>query len=438
MNMKAFEQYKLPAFLIEALEKQKLNSPTDIQERLIPAVINGKDVIGQSQTGSGKTLAFLLPIIARIEPDVKEVQAVITAPTRELVEQINKVLKGLLADQPEDRVITSQRVVGGSDRKRDIEKLQNTPHIIVASPGRLRDMVKTQSVDIHRVKMLVIDEADQMLDMGFIEEIDPVAALMPDTLQMMVFSATIPESLQPFLKKYMTNPKHVHIDPKSAAPREINHYFLPLKHKDRTEETVRIASSIQPYLAIVFANKKEEADEVHAAFLEKGLNADLLHGGLSPRERKQVMRRVHSLEVQYLIATDLAARGVDIPGITHIINHTLPTDLEYYVHRIGRSGRAGLSGEAYTLIEKDELASLQKLEKKGIKCELVELRKGEFVKTVDRKSFRAASQKQEQKAVPKKPKPKNVKPGYKKKAQQELSHQQSREKRLNKRKDKRS
>ncbi|MDQ0299729.1 ATP-dependent RNA helicase CshB [Salibacterium salarium] len=425
--MKAFQRFDLPPFLIEALQNQKINKPTEIQERLIPAILNGRDVIGQSNTGSGKTLAFLLPIVARVDSNKNHVQAVITAPTRELASQIYNELQKLL-EVGDGQQVTAKSVTGGTDRQRSIEKLSNQPQIIVATSGRLKDMVENQIIDVHLVEMFVVDEADQMLDMGFIEDIDPVAALMPDSLQMMVFSATVPEQLQPFLRKYMKQPRHVHVAPEEATPAKIQHHFIPLKHRDRTEVTVELAQRLHPYFAILFTSTKQEADELMAAMIDAGLNADVLHGDIPPRQRKQVMRNVDKLDIQYLVATDLAARGVDIKGVSHIINHSLPKELGYYVHRTGRTGRAGESGETYTFVETDEYTKVKTLQDQGVSPIFADLKNNEIV-PIENPITKKEKKKQGNRNDPviKAPKPKQVKPGYKKKAKQEAYHKQKKQ-----------
>ncbi|SFE29368.1 DEAD/DEAH box helicase [Alteribacillus iranensis] len=419
--MSGFTRFNLSPFLIKSLQTQNIAKPMEIQERLIPAILNGKDVIGQSQTGSGKTLAYLLPILTKIDPEKNYIQAIITAPTRELAEQIYQESQKLLGgeDTPSIRV---KRVTGGIERSRTVTGAFS-PHVIVATPGRLKDVAQSQMLDVHQAKMLVVDEADQMLDMGFIEDIDPIAALMPDDLQMLVFSATIPESLQPFLQKYMNAPKHAHVKPREATPASITHHFIPLKHRDRTEVTVQLSGMIRPYLAIIFTSTKEDADLVFDEMIKAGFQAEVLHGGLPPRQRKQVMRRLRSLEVQYLVATDLAARGMDIEGVSHVINHSLPSELEYYIHRVGRSARAGETGEAFTFVEKDEYPVVRKLKDKGIPLTFSELKK-DGLSAADipwrNRSWQKGSEFSPQ--IPKRPK--KIKPGYKKKAKRMMEQEQ--------------
>ncbi|MBU9722478.1 MULTISPECIES: DEAD/DEAH box helicase [Bacillaceae] len=428
-----FERFQLQSFLIEALKEQGIELPTEIQERLIPAIKNGIDVIGQSQTGTGKTLAFLLPIVDRIDTTKKETQAVITAPTRELASQLFDVLKKLIKFNEE---LHSQLVVGGTDRQRMMDKLKHQPHIIVGTPGRVADMIENQAVDVRHVEMFVVDEADQMLDMGFIEDVDRAASRMDEDLQMMVFSATIPEKLKPFLRKYMKNPRQVEVQPKDVSPRKIEHWLVPDRDRDKKEIVVKIAKSLNPFLAVVFTNTKEAADEVFEAFLNAGLKADLLHGGISPRQRKKVMKRLQDAEVQYLVASDLVARGIDVKGISHIINYELPQELEYYIHRVGRTARAGWDGIAVTIYGREDQDSITKLEKQGITFINRELKGDEWV-TIEKRvrpTTKHNASTGPTKAISKKAQ--KVKPGYKKKARYKREKEEKRQRRIESRRKK--
>lgn len=438
-----FERFHLQPFIIEALNDQRFFKPTEIQERLIPAIINGNDVIGQSQTGSGKTLAFLLPMIQKIDASKPEVQAVITAPTRELAGQIYEELEKIIRFTPEEREITAKLLVGGTDRLRTIERLKTQPHIVVGTPGRIFDLINEQALKVYTAPTLVVDEADQMLDMGFIEDVDKIAARMGEELQMLVFSATIPEKLQPFLKKYMNNPRHVQVDPKQVTAEKIDHFLLPVRHRDRIKLLMSAAKHYNPYFSIIFTNTKEQADEVYAAMVSERLNVGILHGGLNPRQRKQVMKDVNAAKVQYLVATDLAARGIDIKGVTHIINFGLPKDLDWYVHRVGRSARAGESGIALTLIEDDDQQAIEKLMSKKITFTFVDLKNGNWVeienkikrrvrKTPDIQIQKRTGSTQPATGGKAKAKPKSVKPGYKKKAKYLADKAEQRQRRIKK------
>ncbi|UOE95693.1 DEAD/DEAH box helicase [Alkalihalobacillus sp. LMS39] len=432
-----FTRFEIKDFIIKSIQEQGFTMPTEIQERLIPAIRGGKDVIGQSQTGSGKTLAFLIPIIDRIDESKDEVQAVITAPTRELASQIYDELQ-LLLKYDEDRIAT-RLLVGGTDRLRTIDRLKSVPHIVVGTPGRINDMVDEQALQLHTATMLVVDEADQMLDMGFISDVDKTASRMAEQLQMLVFSATIPEKLQPFLKKYMNQPRHVHVKPKNATAPTIEHRLIPLRHRDKIELTVQIATLVNPYLALLFTNTKEQADELTGAMASAGLNVEAIHGGLLPRQRKQVMKQVKDGKIQYVVATDLAARGLDIKGVSHVINFAIPKDLDFYVHRVGRTARAGEDGIAITIYDEQDHASIEKLMKRGIDFSFSDVKKGEWVELEKprlgslTRTKKTTSSSQAGHGVAR-AKPKKVKPGYKKKARWEQEKVARRERRLNRKK----
>lgn len=433
MESTKFERFSLKPFIIEALKKElKFSEPTEIQERVIPSILNGESVIGQSQTGTGKTHAYLLPLLNKIDTEKKEVQLVITAPTRELAIQIYNEVNKVIPFSNEE--ITSKCFIGGTDKQRTIEKLRNQPQIVVGTPGRIKDLVQENALIINKVKALVVDEADLMLDMGFIKEVDMVAGQMPENLQILVFSATIPEKLKPFLKKYLANPRFTHVAPKQATAAKIEHVLVPTRHRDKMKLVHDILVSFNPFVAIVFTNTKKKADEVADYLLEKGLKVGRIHGDLSPRDRKKMMKQINDLEFQYVVATDLAARGIDIKGVSHIINYEIPTtELDFYIHRVGRTARAGSSGIAVTLFETSDEDALNKLEKLGVEFVNKDLVGGEWKDLEDRK--RRQNRKRvtdDADALAKSivQKPKKVKPGYKKKMGREMEQIKKRKRRL--------
>ncbi|PLR85923.1 DEAD/DEAH box helicase [Bacillus canaveralius] len=437
MTETKFLQYKLKPFLIEAVADLGFQEPTEIQRRLIPIVLKGESAIGQSQTGTGKTHAYVLPILNKIDPAKQEVQAVITAPTRELANQIYQEILKVTKHCDDDKMISARCFIGGTDKQRTIDKLKTQPHIVVGTPGRINDLVKAQALVVYTASTLVIDEADLMLDMGFIEDVDQVAARMPEKLQMLVFSATIPEKLKPLLKKYMENPAYIHIEPKQIAAENIAHYVIPARHRSKIEIAFQSLQLFNPYLAIVFTNTKKMADKVADGLLEKGLKVGRIHGDLSPRERKKVMKQVNDLEFQYIVATDLAARGIDIEGVSHVINIELPSDLDFYVHRVGRTARAGASGVALTIYEDSDEDALNRLEKLGIQFKNVDIQKGEMVETGDRNKRKKRQKQVDDLDVQAKSmvrKPNKVKPGYKKKMQAEVTKIKKRQKRVQRKK----
>lgn len=437
MTDSKFKTYQFKDFLINALDAAGFTQPTEIQEKMIPVVLRGESAIGQSQTGTGKTLAYVLPILQKIDPAKQEVQAVITAPTRELANQIYHQILKMTEHTADGEAIMTRCYIGGTDKQRTIEKLKVQPHIVVGTPSRINDLVQEQALLVHTSKMLVVDEADLMLDMGFIVDVDKVAAKMPEKLEMFVFSATIPEKLKPFLKKYMENPKYIHIEPKQVSAANLTHVLLPSRHRNKVNLTYEALRLYNPYLAIVFTNTKKKADEVADALMAKGLKVGRIHGDLSPRERKKMMKQIQDLEFQYIIATDLAARGIDIEGVSHIINYELPTDLDFYIHRVGRTARAGTSGTALTIYETSDEDALNRLEKMGIEFTYVDIQKDEWVPLEDRNRRKKREKQVDQidvKARSMVQKPKKVKPGYRKKMQSEVDKIKKREKRLQRKK----
>lgn len=435
MSESKFKIYNFKPFILEAIEKRGFHEPTEIQERLIPVVLKGESAIGQSQTGTGKTHSYILPIIQQIDPKEQAVQAVITAPTRELANQIYQEILKITELSTTDEEIMSRCYIGGTDKQRTIEKLKTQPQIVVGTPGRINDLIKEQALFVHKARTLVVDEADLMLDMGFIEDIDQIASHMQEELQMLVFSATIPEKLKPFLKKYMENPKYIHIEPKQLTAEKIKHYLLPSRHRNKKELVFEVLSSINPYLAIVFTNTKKMADEVADSLIQKGMKVGRIHGNLSPRERKKIMKQIRDLEFQFIVATDLAARGIDIEGVSHVINYELPTDLDFYVHRVGRTARAGVSGIALTIYETSDEDALNRLENLGVTFTNVDIQGGEIVEIGDRNRRKKRQRQQNEVDIQAKrviKKPSKVKPGYKKKMQSEIDKFKKRQNRLKK------
>ena len=400
----------------------------------MPLALKGKDIIGQSQTGSGKTHAFLIPIFEQLDEDLQQVQAVITTPTRELAEQIYLVATQLASFC--DKPIKIARYVGGTDKQKTIEKLGTQPQIVIGTPGRIKDLAINERVLlVHTAKMFVVDEADMTLETGFLTDIDQIAGTMGRGLQMMVFSATIPQALKPFLKKYMTAPTHIHIQPRQQTAVKIEHILYPTKHRSRVNIVANILKVLNPYLAIIFVNTKQNATTVSNALMSQGFRVGQIHGDLTPRQRRQMMQRIRNLEFQYIVATDIAARGIDIEGISHVINYELPQDLEFYIHRVGRTARGNYDGMAITLYDSAEEELLLQLEERGINFNYREIKNGELVPV----NARNARQKREKKeneidkiAKAKVRKPKKVTPGYKKKMKFEMEKVKRQERRKRK------
>ena len=428
--MKLFEQYQFQPFVKETIQELNFKSPTNIQKSVIPLVYKYIDVIGISQTGTGKTHAFLIPIMDMIDVEKDCVQAVITAPTRELASQIYEHAKLFVKHNPDLKV---SLIIGGSDKQKAINKLSTQPHIVIGTPGRIKDLsLDEQALRITTADIFVVDEADMTLEFGYLEDIDAVLSKMKDNLQMMVFSATIPQMLRPFLQKYMKAPKIIEIDEHLSTSRNISHYLVPTKHRQRYEVLKEVMSIIDPYICLIFCNKRNEVEDIAHRLREDGYKVVEIHGNLEPRERRQMMRRIKNMEYQYIVATDIAARGIDIDGASHIINMEFPTELDFYIHRSGRCGRGKYTGECYSMYDTSNQSIVEALEKKGIHFEVKELKGNQFVESKEREKRKSRQKHQtelEQKISSIVRKPTKVKPGYKKKRKRVIEKMVKQEKR---------
>lgn len=426
-----FKDYHFKAFIEQALEQENFDQPTEVQEEVIPLLRDGESLVVQSQTGSGKTLAFLLPLFEKLE-NKAETQAVIIAPSRELAGQLYEVAQKINQQRPSPFLI--ERAFGGTDTDRQAERLEGqTPALVIGTPGRLLDLVKQQLLNVHRVRMLIIDEADMTLDMGFLDVVDQFASRMPEDLQMAVFSATIPDAIQPFLEKYLNRPQWLLLDEKHVLPKNIKNALLLVKSQSKLAVLEEVLTLGEPYLALIFANTIKKVEELHHELKNRGLNVCCLHGDLPSRKRRQIIRRINNLDFQYVVATDLAARGIDIEGVSHVVNYEIPEDLSFLIHRLGRTGRLGRQGFALTLLTPNEESKLQYLEEKGLHFEAMSLENGRMVPTEH--SFHLEVEKNvdhQIRGMVKRAQKKPVKPGYKKKLSRHIKqykHQKSKEKR---------
>ena len=432
----SFKDFNFKPYIQRALDELKFVDPTDVQAKLIPVVRSGRDLVGESKTGSGKTHTFLLPIFEKLDESSDDVQVVITAPSRELGTQIYQATKQIAEhSEQEIRVVN---YVGGTDKLRQIEKLKvSQPHIVIGTPGRIYDLVKSGDLAIHKAHTFVVDEADMTLDMGFLDTVDKIAGSLPKDVQILVFSATIPQKLQPFLKKYLTNPVMEKIKTATVIADTIDNWLLSTKGRDKNAQILELSKLMQPYLAMIFVNTKERADELHSYLSSNGLKVAKIHGGIAPRGRKRIMNQVKNLEFEYIVATDLAARGIDIEGVSHVINDAIPQDLSFFVHRVGRTGRNGLSGTAITLYQPSDDSDIRELEKLGINFIPKVIKNGEFQDTYDR-DRRNNREKSYQKLDTEmiglvKKKKKKIKPGYKKKIQWKVDEKRRKERRASNR-----
>ncbi|MGG4489429.1 DEAD/DEAH box helicase [Metabacillus idriensis] len=352
--------------LTKALKHQGISSPTQIQEKAIPAVLEGADIIAKAQTGTGKTLAFVLPILEKIDTEHKAVQALIVTPTRELAIQITAEIKKITDRLNETGVLA---IYGGQDVERQIKKLGRGIHIAVGTPGRILDHIRRETINLSEVSTLVLDEADQMLHAGFQKDIEEIIAQTFDSRQTLLFSATITNKVRDLSKQYMTNPKDITVQEKQVTVEKITQLVVETNDRAKQAALFRFLDEQRPFLAIIFCRTKIRAGRLFDAMKARKYEAEELHGDLSQAKREKVMKLFREAKIQYLIATDVAARGLDVEGVTHVYNYDMPLDAETYIHRIGRTGRAGDEGVAVTFAAPKDMDDLHTIEK-GIKLKL--------------------------------------------------------------------
>ena len=337
-----------------------------VQQQVIPKMLKKEDVIVSAPTGTGKSHAFIFPLCAQLNPSSGTVQATLIAPTALLAEQLYEMVTTLVdAAQLKLRVLL---FTGGKDKQRELKKCASAqPHIAIGTPGRLHDLaLKENALKLHTTRHLVIDEADMTLDAGFLPTVDALARIMPQGLHMAVFSATIPQALEPFLKKYMNQPKRYDLTHEVLKQLNITHQFIYADPNRKVERVMHFLKDFNPYLAMLFVSHKKDAQILFQTLTQAGYDCTILSGESSTRERKQLRRDLESLRVQYVIATDVAARGFDVAHVSHILNYDLPHNMTFYLHRIGRTGRMGQHGEAITFYSESDLPLLRKLTPYGI------------------------------------------------------------------------
>jgi len=344
---------------MKAIEKMGFEEATPIQTETIPLALAGNDVIGQAQTGTGKTAAFGIPMIEKINAKQRKVQGLVVAPTRELAiqvaEEINRIAKFL--------GIRALAIYGGQQMDRQIRALKDGPQIVVATPGRLLDHMRRRTIRIDHVQTAVLDEADEMLNMGFIDDIRDILKGIPEERQTLLFSATMPKEIRNIATTLMKEPKEVKIKAKEMTVENIDQYFIEIPEKYKFDTLNNHLDIHSPELAIVFARTKKRVDEITEGLQARGYRAEGIHGDLTQGKRMSVLSKFKHGRVDVLVATDVAARGLDISGVTHVYNFDIPQDPESYVHRIGRTGRAGKTGEAISFVTPREMAHLHLIEK---------------------------------------------------------------------------
>lgn len=356
--MITFEELKIDPLILKALSNMGFEETTPVQKETIPLALMGRDLIGRAQTGTGKTAAYGIPLVECCDPNSEHIQGVVITPTRELAIQVAEELNRI----GQYKRIRSLPVYGGQDIDRQIKALKNRPPIIVGTPGRLMDHMRRKTIRLQQTKMVVLDEADEMLNMGFREDIEVILQQIPEERQSLLFSATIPVHIKTLAEQFMKNPEMVHIKPQEVTLSHIEQHYIETPETQKLDVLCRLLDIQNPGLAIVFGRTKRRVDEIAEALNKRGYSAEGIHGDLTQSRRETIMRRFKAGMTDLLIATDVAARGLDITGVTHIYNFDIPQDPESYVHRIGRTGRAGETGVAITLVTPREIGHLKYIE----------------------------------------------------------------------------
>jgi ATP-dependent RNA helicase DeaD len=356
---KTFAELGLSEKTLQALRDVGYESPSPIQEQAIPSVLEGRDVIGQAQTGTGKTAAFGLPIAEYVDPEVREVQALVLTPTRELCIQVTQALRTYGAHSGLDVVA----VFGGAPIRTQQAQLRAGGHVVVGTVGRVLDLISRHSLVLHDCRFVVLDEADEMLDLGFLEDVERILSLTPSGRQTALFSATMPPPIRELADKYLYDPVLIQVEASTLTIDTVAQFQLPVETRGKPDKLVEVLRAERPDQAIVFVRTKIRCDQLFKILRDRGMNVRALHGDMTQGARDGVMLAFKSGRVPILVATDVAARGLDISTVTHVINYDVPTSPDTYVHRIGRTGRVGRSGRAITFVEDRQKREMEAIER---------------------------------------------------------------------------
>lgn len=397
---------------LEFIELNRFKELTSVQNEVLQYTKANKDVVAIAKTGTGKTHAYLIPIAEMINPKSNKTQVLISLPTRELAYQVYQnalLLNDIYGD------LRISLVSGGTDKKRSKLSLEKPPHIIIGTPGRIKDLFENNQIRVDTIQMFIVDEADMTLEYGFLEDLDVVFSRMVKHVETLCFSATFPQSLNLFVKKYLANPKIIYVEDKKRDPK-ITHILINSKHRTYDETLGLLLPQIHPYMCLIFANSKKEADETYKYLQDKEYKVLLLHGGLESRERKQALKALQSKRYTYVVCSDVASRGIDIDAVTHVISLGFPSELEFYTHRAGRTGRNTKDGTVYAIYNESDSNAIATLKKQGIKFKEQAI-KGNGLKDVVKKKRVNKRDEELEKEIAKTlyRKKEKVKPNYKKK-----------------------
>jgi ATP-dependent RNA helicase DeaD len=352
---------------LKALEKKGFVNPSPIQEKVIPILLAGdKDVIGQAQTGTGKTAAFSIPLIEKLQENAPHLQALVLTPTRELALQVCTEIVSLKGNENRLRV---DAFYGGQSINEQINKLRRGVDIAVGTPGRILDLIERKFLKLQHVSYVVLDEADEMLNMGFLEDVENILEEVQGNKQMLLFSATMPDRIKQIANRFMKTPEFISVKKEQLTTEMVQQTYYAVPYKSRFEALCRIIDTEDLFYGLIFCNTKAETDDVTRWLLERNYEADALHGDIAQQQREKILKRFKARQIKILVATDVAARGIDVNDLTHVINLGLPQDPESYVHRIGRTGRAGKEGKAISIVDRDGLGKIKFIQKIA-KCEI--------------------------------------------------------------------
>ena len=360
MEVTKFEELELDAAILRAVEDMGFEEMSPIQAKSIPIVLEGKDVVGQAQTGTGKTAAFGIPLLQKVDPKNKNLQGLVLCPTRELAIQVAEEFRKLGKYMHGIKILP---VYGGQEISKQIRSLKSGVQIIIGTPGRVMDHMRRKTIKFDHIKMVVLDEADEMLNMGFREDIETILSQVPQERQTVMFSATMPKPILEIARTYQKNPQIIKVVKKELTVPKTEQYYYEVSPKNKEEVLSRLLDMYNPKLSLVFCNTKKQVDELTTALQGRGYFAEGLHGDLKQQQRDRVMNSFRNGKTDILVATDVAARGIDVDDVEAVFNYDVPQDDEYYVHRIGRTGRAGREGRAFTLVVGREVFKLRDIQR---------------------------------------------------------------------------
>ncbi|MFA7296728.1 MAG: DEAD/DEAH box helicase [Dehalococcoidia bacterium] len=382
-----FAELGLHEDVLRAIDALGFEEPTPIQAQTVPLLLAGRDVLAQAQTGTGKTAAFALPIVQRVDARSRDVQAIVLAPTRELAVQVAEAMHNLGASKG----LSVLPIYGGQAYDRQLRGLRMGVQVVVGTPGRIMDHMRRGTLDLSNVRMVVLDEADEMLNMGFVEDIQFILDQVPEERQLALFSATIPRRVETLAQRYMRDPALVSIAHEAHAAPSVRQMYVATQQRDKIDALTRLLDLESPSSAIVFCRTKREVDELSGTLMARGYAAVAIHGDVAQNQRERLLNSFRDGQAELLIATEVAARGLDIPDVTHVFNFDIPDDADVYVHRIGRTGRMGKSGDAITFVTPREVRQLRYIEREiGQHLEPIMLPTADDIAARKRETLRAA------------------------------------------------